>query len=217
MLRKTIAIMVFIWALTSVGCSRAANNSSAEAVLRASSGEETAGQTRLLQRETLTASRTNALADFILPEVRTRLDAEPVSQDELPVYDSYPEYSSGESVDTSETVVGEDGDINPDELDKLNYSWAKKKYGEALKKDETAQGVLVFYADENYYDIARLTSFVEEGRNRIAGNAEIDAGRIQVVFGGYRGLAQIECWIVPQGQNMPELKPEKRDTASSEK
>lgn len=216
MLRKTIAIMVFIWALTSVGCSRAANKPAAEAVLRAS-GEETAGQTRLLQRETLTASRTNALADFILPEVRSRLDAEPVSQDELPVYDSYPEYSSGESVDTSETVVGEDGEINPDERDKLNYSWAKKKYGEALKKDETAQGVLVFYADENYYDIDKLTSFIEEGRDRIAGNAEIEAGRIQVVFGGYRGLAQIECWIVPQGQNMPELKPEKRDTSSSEK
>jgi hypothetical protein len=199
-----------------VGCSRAANKPAAEAVLRAG-GEETAGQTRLLQRETLTASRTNALADFILPEVRTRLDAEPGSQDELPTYDTQPDYSSGESVDTSETVVGEDGDINPDELDKLNYSWAKKKYGEALKKDETALGVLVFYADENYYDIARLASFVEEGRNRIAGNAEIDAGRIQIVFGGYRGLAQIECWIVPQGQNMPELKPEKRDTASSEK
>lgn len=215
MLRQTIAIMVFIWALTSVGCSRAANKPAAEAVLRAS-GEETAGQTRLLQRETLTASRTNALADFILPEVRTRLDAEPVSQDELPVYDSYPEYTDNEPVDTSETVVGEDGEINPDERDKLNYSWAKKKYGEALKKDETAQGVLVFYADENYYDIARLTSFVEEGRNRIAGNAEIEAGRIQVVFGGYRGLAQVECWIVPQGQNMPELKPEKRDTASSD-
>ena len=165
----------------------------------------------------MTASRTNALADFILPEVRTRLDAEPVSQDELPVYDSQPEYTDNEPVDTSETVVGEDGEINPDELDKLNYSWAKKKYGEALKKDETAQGVLVFYADENYYDIARLTSFIEEGRDRIAGNAEIEAGRIQVVFGGYRGFAQVECWIVPQGQNMPELKPEKRDTASSEK
>ena len=186
MLRKTIAIMVFIWALTSVGCSRAANKPAAEAVLRAS-GEETTGQTRLLQRETLTASRTNALADFILPEVRTRLDAEPVSQDELPVYDTQPEYTDNEPVDTSETVVGEDGEINPDERDKLNYSWAKKKYGEALKKDETAQGVLVFYADENYYDVARLTSFIEEGRDRIAGNAEIEAGRIQVVFGGYRG------------------------------
>lgn len=216
MLRKSLVVIIFIWSLTSVGCSRAANKPAAEAVLRAG-GEETAGQTRLLQRETLTASRTNALVDFILPEVRSRLDAEPVSQDELPVYDTQPEYSSGESVDTSETVVGEDGYTNPDELDKLNYSWAKKKYGEALKKDETAQGVLVFYADENYYDIDKLTSFVEEGRNRIAGNAEIDANRIQVVFGGYRGLAQIECWIVPQGQNLPELKPEKRETASSEK
>jgi hypothetical protein len=215
MLRKSLAVIIFIWALTSVGCSRTVKPPAMEA--RLSAGENTPNQTRLFQRETLTAVQTNALADFILPEIRTHLDAEPVSQDELPVYDSVPEYSDGESVDTSETVVGEDGVTNPDELEKLRYSWAKKKYGEALKKDETARGVLVLYADENYYDIGRLTAFIEEGRNRIAGNAEIDSGRIQVVYGGYRGLAQVECWIVPQGENLPELKPENRETAASEK
>lgn len=212
MLRRSLAIIIFIWALTSVGCSRTTKAPSTEAALRADSGENKPPQTRLFQREALTAANTNALASFILPEVRTRLDAEPVSQDELPVYDVQPEYTDNEPVDTSETTVGEDGYINPEEMEKLSYSWAKRKYGEALKKDETARGVLVLYADENFYDIGRLTGFVEEGRNRIAAGSEIDAGRIQVVFGGYRGLAQVELWIVPQGENLPELKPENRDT-----
>lgn len=211
MLRKSLVIIVFIWSLTSVGCSRAAKPPTVEAALSANSGENTPAQTRLFQRETLTAARSTALADFMLPEVRSRLDAEPVSQDELPVYDSLPEYSNDDPVDTSETVVGEDGATNPDELNKLNYSWAKKKYGEALKNDAAARGVLVLYADENYYDIGKLTNFVEDGRDRIASGSEIDAGRIQVVYGGYRGLAQIELWIVPQGQDMPELKPENRE------
>ena len=216
MLRKSLVIIVFVWALTSVGCSRAANRTGTETAFSANSSETTPAQTRLFQRENLTASRSTALADFMLPEVRSRLDAEPVSQDELPVYDSVPEYSNDEPVDTSETVVGEDGVTDLDELNKLNYSWAKKKYGEALKKDPTARGVLVLYADENYYDIGRLTIFVEDGRDRIAAGSEIDAGRIQIVYGGYRGLAQIELWIVPEGQNMPELKPENRETGTAD-
>lgn len=216
MLRTSLVIIVFIWALTSAGCSRAASGPGPEAALSANSSETTPAKTRLFQRENLTASRSTALADFMLPEVRSRLDAEPVSQDEMPVYDSYPEYSSNEPVDTSETVVGEDGDTNLDELNKLNYSWAKKKYGEALKNDPTARGVLVLYADENYYDINKLTTFVEDGRDRIASGSEIDAGRIQIVYGGYRGLAQIELWIVPEGQNMPELKPENRETGAAD-
>lgn len=216
MLRKNLFIIIFIWALTSVGCSGTTKPIRTEAALSANSSENTPAQTRLFQRETLTAARSTALADFMLPEVRSRLDAEPVSQDEAPVYDSVPEYSTGESVDTSETVVGEDGATNIEELNKLNYSWAKKKYGEALKKDPTARGVLVLYADENYYDIGRLTNFVEDGRDRIASGSEIDAGRIQVVYGGYRGLAQIELWIVPEGQDMPELKPENRETGAAD-
>ena len=58
-----------------------------------------------------------------------------------------------------------------------------------------------------------FTYFVEEGRNRIATDSGIDIARIHVVFGGYRGVAQVEFWIVPAGENSPEIRPEQRDAS----
>lgn len=216
MLRRTTAAIILLGALASVGCSGSGKGPSAKTALKATTGESEQTGTRLYRRETLTAARTNALADFILPQVRQKLDEEPVSQDEIPESYAPQEYGGGEYVDNSETLPGEDSLVNPDELDKLKFSWMKKKYGETLKKEETSRGLLVLYADENYYDVGRLAQFVEDGRDRLATETEIDANRIQVVYGGYRGLAQVEFWIVPQGQDLPELKPEIRNTESRE-
>jgi hypothetical protein len=95
-------------------------------------------------------------------------------------------------------------------LDTLKFSWAKKAFGDALNASATNNGVIVLYADENYYDVERLTGFVEDGRNRIAEMSGIGGERIQVVFGGYRSAPQIELWVVPQGSPMPEFKTEDR-------
>lgn len=211
MLRKTTAAILLLGALASVGCSGSGRGSSAETSLKAKTGESEQVGTRLYRRETLTAANSNALADFILPQVRQKLDEEPGSQDEIPESYAPQDYGSGEYVDNSETLPGEDALVNPDELDKLKFSWVKKKYGETLRKEETSRGLLVLYADENYYDVGRLAQFIEEGRNRLATDSEIDPNRIQVVYGGYRGLAQVEFWIVPEGKDLPELKPEDRN------
>lgn len=211
MLRKTTAVILLLGALATVGCPGSGRGSTAETSLKAKTGETEQAGTRLYRRETLTAARSNALADYILPQVRQKLDEEPGSQDEISESYVPQDTSAGEYVDNSETLPGEDALVNPDELDKLKFSWVKKKYGETLKKDETSRGILVLYADENYYDVGRLAGFIEEGRNRLAAESEIDANRIQVVYGGYRGLAQVEFWIVPEGQDLPELKPENRD------
>jgi hypothetical protein len=211
MLRISLAIIAFTLVFTSAACSKTAPKPSvAEASLSAKAGEnQPAAGTRFLARENLTAARSNALADFIIPEVRMRLDEEPGSQDEVSTSGG-PQEESGEQVDTSETAPGEDSMIDPDELQSMKFSWAKKKFGEALKKDETVNGVFVLYADENYYDVGRLLGFIEEGRDRIAAHSEVDPARIQVVFGGYRGLAQVEFWVVAQGERMPDPKPEER-------
>lgn len=209
MLRLALAIITFTLMFTSAACSKSAPKPPAsEAALSANRAEDAPGQGRLMQRENLTAARSNALADFIIPEVRMRLDQEEGS--------GVQEGLSDEVIDTSETLPGEDSVINPDEVESLRFSWAKKKFGEALRKDETASGVLILYADENYYEVGRLLQFIEEGRDRVAANSEIDPARIRVVFGGYRGLAQVEYWVVAQGDNMPEPRPEERDAQTSE-
>jgi hypothetical protein len=209
MLRLALAIITFTLMFTTAACSKSAPKpSTSEAALSAKTGNDAPGQGRLMQRENLTAARSNALADFIIPEVRMRLDQEEGSG----VQDG----SSDEPVDMSETTPGEDSVINPDEVESLRFSWAKKKFGEALRKDETASGVFILYADENYYEVGRLLNFIEEGRDRVAANSEIDPARIKVVFGGYRGLAQVEFWVVAQGDNMPEPRPEERDAQTAE-
>lgn len=216
LLRLSLAIITFTLMFTSAACSKSAPKPAAsEATLSAKGGEDASGQSRLMQRENLTAVRSNALADFIIPEVRMRLDQEPGSQDEVPVGAGPGEYSN-EYVDTSETTSGEDSIISPDEVESVKFSWAKKKFGEALRKDETASGVFVLYADENYYEVGRLLQFIEEGRDRIAAYSEIDPARMKVVFGGYRGLAQVEYWVVAQGETMPDPRPEERDAEARE-
>ena len=74
--------------------------------------------------------------------------------------------------------------------------------------------MIVLYADENFYDINSLMRFIEEGKARIVQESQIPANRVLVMFGGYRGLPQVEYWLVPYGAPMPELKTEDRAKAS---
>ena len=53
-------------------------------------------------------------------------------------------------------------------------------------------------------------AFMEHGRDRIAEESGIPGDRLQVVFGGYRGVPQVELWLVPDGAAMPEFKPDDR-------
>jgi hypothetical protein len=181
---------------------------------------------RPFSRQTLNAAGANYLNEFILPDVRARLDEEPVgdadsgfdpstidpgtSSDQAG--QSEPSLGEAQNEDTQQPAVGENEDGYPagSRLDTLKYAWAKKAFGEAVKANPTNSGVVVLYADENYFDIERLTRFVEEGRDRIAESAAIPGDRIQVVFGGYRAVPQVELWVVPQGGPMPEFKTDDR-------
>ncbi|HEX6126381.1 MAG TPA: hypothetical protein VFZ23_13485, partial [Pyrinomonadaceae bacterium] len=97
------------------------------------------------------------------------------------------------------------------------FLWAKKSFGDAVKADVASSGVIVLYADENYYDLNALMAFVQDGRNRIANASGIGGDRIQVVYGGYRGVPQVELWLVPDGASMPEFKIEDRSKPDESK
>jgi hypothetical protein len=180
---------------------------------------------RPFSRQTLNAAGANYLNEFILPGVRARLDEEPVGDadsgfDPSTIDPATSSDQAGQSEpsgeaqneDTQQPAAGESEDGYPagSRLDTLKYAWAKKAFGEAVKANPTNNGVIVLYADENYYDAERLTRFIEEGRDRIAESAAIPGDRVQVVFGGYRAVPQVELWVVPQGGPMPEFKPDER-------
>ncbi len=70
--------------------------------------------------------------------------------------------------------------------------------------------MIIFYADDAYYDVSKLQSHIEDGRRRIAEAAKISPDKIQVIFGGYRNFIEAEFWIVPKRGEMPKPKPEEK-------
>lgn len=205
----SLAIIIFTISLAGACTKNAPQNSSATRAFRTSSAPAPA---RMFDRRGLDVVGFRHLNEFIRPEVRERLDVEPIGES-----DEYIPPTTGGSDQTGDNEAqepfNEDDPLSQLETNKAKFQWAKKKYGDALAADPTASGVIILYADENYFDIGRLNNFVDEGRGIISSESGIDVSRIQVVYGGYRGVAQVEMWIVPEGQQLPELKPEVRDAA----
>jgi len=100
--------------------------------------------------------------------------------------------------------------LTAEDLEEIRFSWIQKEFGAAVIRRDGAHGVMIYYADDQFYDISRLEPFIEHGRDRIAEKAGIDPALIQVTFGGYRGRAQIEYYIVPEDGIEPEGRPEER-------
>lgn len=226
MLNRSIALIIFISTLLSASCSRATTptSSSSAGVLTANSALNNL-TARPFSRQILNSAGSNYLNEFILPEVRARLDEEPVGDtdggfDPSTIDPATSSDQAGQSEppaeaqneDTQQPAAGEneDGYSSGSRLDTLKYAWAKKAFGDAVKANPTNSGVIILYADDKYFDAERLTRFVEEGRDRIAESSAIPGNRIQVAFGGYRAVPQVELWVVPQGGPMPEFKTEDR-------
>jgi hypothetical protein len=212
-LSSALALLVFASTLAVVSCNRTGGLTTSTTDAIGVNSALAAPATRLFDRRRLDVSGFHNLNEFILPEVRVRLDQEPSGDSENgfvlpPVVTDVPDE---ETQNEQQEAFGEENPLKELEIENAKYLWAKKKFGDALAADENASGVIILYADDTFYDIGRLTYFVEEGRGRIAADSQIDPSRIQVVYGGYRGVAQVEFWLVPAGQNMPVFKPEERD------
>ncbi len=220
-LHRSVAVLIFLSTLVFASCAKTPAPNSSAGALTASS----ALAARPFARHTLNAAGSNYLNEYLLPEVRARLDEEPVGDADSD-YDPATLDPGSSSLDQSisespaegltEDVRQSDAPDSDDtfpagsRLDTLKYSWAKKAFGDAVNASPANTGIIVLYADENYYDVDRLTRFVEEGRNRIAEMSNVGGERIQVVFGGYRAVPQVELWVVPPGGTMPEFKTDDR-------
>lgn len=203
--RTSLAIIVLTVSVF-VGCTRKAADAPSPAGAIASNSS--APVTKMFERRSLHSSGFRYMDDFILPEVKQRLDVEPVGESD--VY-SAPSYEAPNYDQTEQEQFTEENPLSQLELEKAKFLWASKKYGDAIAADQNASGTIIFYADEAYYDIGRLEHFVAEGRDRLATKSGVDPSRIQVIYGGYRGMAQVEMWTIPAGQQPPTPKPESRD------
>lgn len=222
------AVIVILSTFFSVACGNAEvqpSSSSAGALTANTALENSAA--RRFARQSLSSTGAAYLNEFIRPEVRGRLDEEPVgdtdggydpaTSDQSASSDQPQPESAGERQDEDsqqQRAAEEESATGASRLDTMKYAWAKKAFGDAVKASPTTNGVIVLYADENYYDIERLMGFIEEGRNRVADMSALGGERIQVVFGGYRALPQVELWVVPQGSPMPEFKADDRSKPS---
>lgn len=103
--------------------------------------------------------------------------------------------------------------LTAEELDAIRFSWANKKFASAVAKTKGSYGIMIYYADDQFYDISRLEPFIAAGRDRMVYAARIFPESIQIIFGGYRSQPQVEYWLVPDGSDRPVPKPEDRDVS----
>ncbi|HRI05128.1 MAG TPA: hypothetical protein PLL77_15430 [Pyrinomonadaceae bacterium] len=101
--------------------------------------------------------------------------------------------------------------LTAEELDAIRFNWTNKKFAGAVAKTKGSYGIMIYYADDQFYDISRLEPFIAAGRDRMAYAAGIFGESIQIIFGGYRGQPQVEYWLVPADGTRPIAKPEAHD------
>ena len=122
----------------------------------------------------------------------------------------------------SELIEGKPGEIpaqivedyvddrTPQEIDEQRFSWTDDRFAERVAGTTKGHGVILFYADDQYYDLAKLRAFIEQGRDRLAKAAKLKPSQIEVTFGGYRMGVEVEYFIIPKNGKPPTPTPEER-------
>jgi len=163
-------------------------------------------------------------AAFVLQSVKDKLEIEAkLAEQEDAAAAAQNADDSRSTIDgeiTSEASPSEDApDVETpptaEEIKEMRFSWADPRFGEELARRDKAKGVLIFYADDKYYDIQKVKDFVNDGRDVIANKSGIDLKRIRVIFGGYRSSIEAEFWIVPPKGKPPKASPSERDERDS--
>jgi hypothetical protein len=90
------------------------------------------------------------------------------------------------------------------------FYWINSRFGEILKGEKTTKGVLIFYADDQYYDLGKVKPEMESGKKHIMAETGISADRIEIIFGGYREEITVEFWVVPNKGKRPKPTPDER-------
>lgn len=154
--------------------------------------------------------------EFILPSVAARMEEENRLAEEAAETE---ELNSEESIEAKVETVEVTFEIEkptPEEIEEAKFSWVNERFGELIKKQKGSSGVIIFYADDAYYDVGKVRNLIEEGKRKIAEASNISVGKIQVVYGGYRNMIEAEFWIVPKKGESPTPRPEERPVEETE-
>jgi len=152
--------------------------------------------------------------EFVLPSVK----AEEAEEERVAELERSLETGSDDTTNSPEISSAdiEEDQLSPREIRELKFDWADLKFGDEIANRKKSHGVMIFYADDKYYDVSKLKRFVEEGRDIIAEASGLRPNQIQVVFGGYRDSEKVEYYVVPKGGKAPEPKPEERKVETPE-
>ncbi len=158
------------------------------------------------------------LQAFILPAVQEKLDEEQRAAElETEIENAQSGQVDPESLTPDESTADDetpepeaepDDGLTPKEREEMRFRWTSDSFGAEIAKRKGSHGVIIFYADDQYYDIQKIERFIEEGRDRMSAAAKIPPSRIAILYGGY-GDCDIEYHIVPKGSKdpIPESKP----------
>lgn len=102
-------------------------------------------------------------------------------------------------------------DRTPEEIENDRFTWIEHRLSEQIAANKGSHGVIIFYADDQYYDVTKLKRFIEQGRDRMAKEAKLRPDHIGVVFGGYHGSMDLEFWLVPKDGKEPKPQLEERE------
>ena len=137
------------------------------------------------------------LDEYILPSVKAQKEAEQMAYEQENPTEEIIEEAAAEPETPAVEEQDEIEQPTPEEIEEARFYWANEKFGELIKNQKDSRGVIIFYADDAYYDVGKLQNHIEEGKRRIAEASKISPDKIQVVFGGYRTEIEAEFWIVP--------------------
>jgi len=109
--------------------------------------------------------------------------------------------------------VKEDEDSNDTEFEleaQLNSKDFAKELAEVLSRDKTWRAVLIFYADEDEYDIQNSRQIIESLLQPYVKTSNLDLNRVKIIYGGYRVNCEIEIWVVNKNGIEPEPMPDEK-------
>ncbi len=90
------------------------------------------------------------------------------------------------------------------------FYWLSSSFIDKVKADQDNKGIIIFYLDEETYDLQKVRAHIEKAIEKTSLEQKIEAGRFEIIFGGYRQWVIAEMWIVPKSGRVPELAPEER-------
>jgi hypothetical protein len=170
------------------------------------------------------------LPEFILKSVRERELAEQAEIEKRLAEEQREEAeASGEDPKVEPTVTEETANVSPveeiaepadsrteEEREAARFEWADVGLADLISARKGSTGVIIFYADDKRYDIAKIRSFIRVGRDLLARNGRVASSRITFVFGGYRDTPEVEFWFVPAKGKAPVPTPSERPVEEPE-